>query len=95
MMPIATKEAGQAMMTAPDVCYIPAPPPPPLGPGGIPTPFPNMGMLASADKTSKNVLVRNKPALVEGSEIPSSKLLAARRWRIRWPGGRAALINSS
>lgn len=69
---LATTEGGRAMNAAPDVCCIPAPPPP-GGPGGIPTPFPNMGMLSGAKKTTGKVLVRNKKALVEGSYVPSSK----------------------
>lgn len=71
--PVATKEAGQAICMGPDVCFLPAPPPPPAGPGGIPTPYPNLGMLVDADKTSKNVLIRNKEVLVEGSIVPFSK----------------------
>lgn len=70
--PNSTKEGGQAMVLAPDVCYIPAPPPPPAGPGGIPTPFPNIGNLNTADKTVSKVLVRNKETLVEGSITPHS-----------------------
>lgn len=73
MTPVASKEGGQAVAVAPDVCFIPAPPPPPLGPGGIPTPFPNLGACAQATKTSRVVLIRNKESLVEGSEIPSSR----------------------
>lgn len=73
MLPCATKEGGQAVMMSPDVCYLPAPPPPPAGPGGIPTPYPNMGMLDTADKVTDKVLVRNKEVLVEGSITPSSK----------------------
>ena len=69
--PNSTKEGGQAMCLGPDVCYIPAPPPP-AGPGGIPTPFPNIGNLNGADKTVSKVLVRNKETLVEGSICPDS-----------------------
>lgn len=71
-MPASTKEGGQSMMMPPDVCNIPAPPPP-AGPGGIPTPFPNIGMQNGAEKTTTKVTIRNKEVLVEGSEIPSSK----------------------
>lgn len=60
------------MNAAPDVCCLPAPTPP-AGPGGIPTPYPNMGMLTGAKKTTTKVLVRNKKALVEGSTIDSSR----------------------
>ena len=71
--PNSTKEGGQAMCLGPDVCYIPAPPPP-AGPGGIPTPFPNMGMHMQATKTTTKVYIRKKHCLIEGSEIPMSKL---------------------
>ncbi|MGE0324476.1 MAG: PAAR-like domain-containing protein [Polyangiaceae bacterium] len=51
----------------PDTCKVPAPPAPP-----IPIPFPNMGQVKAASKTSKKVLIRNKAAVVELSEIPTS-----------------------
>jgi hypothetical protein len=70
--PAATKEGGQAAQMTPDVCYLPAPPVP-VGPGGIPTPYPNIGMLNTADKVTDKVLIRNKEVLVEGSLLPSSK----------------------
>lgn len=72
MFPAATKKGGQCMAT-PDVCYLPAPPPPPAGPGGIPTPYPNVGMVNSTDKCTKDVLIQNKECVVEDSEIPSTK----------------------
>jgi hypothetical protein len=70
MFPAATKGGGTCL-AAPDTCHIPAPPPP-AGPGGIPTPFPNTGMLNSADKVTDKVLIQNKGACVEDSELPSS-----------------------
>lgn len=70
MFPAATK-AGGTCLAAPDTCHIPAPPPP-AGPGGIPTPFPNTGSLSSADKCTDKVQVQNKGACVEDSEMPSS-----------------------
>lgn len=69
--PNSSVEGGKSIGLAPDVCYIPAPPPP-SGPGGIPTPFPNSGSHDSAKKTTKKVFIRNKKCLVEGSEIPST-----------------------
>ncbi|MSP24431.1 MAG: DUF4150 domain-containing protein [Myxococcales bacterium] len=54
-------------MGLPDVCKVPAPPAPP-----IPMPFPNMGQVANATKTSTKVFVENKALVVETSEIPSS-----------------------
>lgn len=71
MFPAATKGGGQALAT-PDTCHIPAPPPP-AGPGGIPTPFPNTGMLSSADKCTDKVLVENKGCCVEDSEIGTTQ----------------------
>lgn len=71
MFPAATKAGGNAL-AAPDVCHIPAPPPP-AGPGGIPTPFPNTGMLNTANKTTTKVLMENKGVCVENSEMPSSR----------------------
>src|SRR6185369_5551764 len=70
MFPAATKAGGTALGT-PDTCNIPAPPPP-AGPGGIPTPFPNTGMLSECDKCTDKVLISNKGACVEDSEMPSS-----------------------
>lgn len=73
MFPAATKEDGQAICMSPDVCYLPAPPPPPAGPGGIPTPYPNIGMLSDSEDTTTIVFIRNKEVLVEGSTVPHSK----------------------
>jgi hypothetical protein len=67
-LPAATKAGGQALAT-PDTCYIPAPPPP-AGPGGIPTPFPNMASLSDTDKATTKVLMSNKGIVVEDSEVP-------------------------
>jgi hypothetical protein len=52
----------------PDVCKVPAPPAPP-----IPTPFPNIGQLATAVKFSVKVKFGGMPAVVETSEIPMSQ----------------------
>jgi hypothetical protein len=68
--PAATKAGGIALAT-PDTCYLPAPPPP-GGPGGIPTPYPNKGSLDSADGCTEKVLIVHKGACVEDSEIGSS-----------------------
>lgn len=69
--PNATIESGKAMNLAPDVCYLPAPPPP-SGPGGIPTPYPNAASLSNSKAVTSKVFIRNKKCLVEGSNIPSS-----------------------
>ena len=71
MFPVATKSGGTCL-AAPDVCHIPAPPPP-AGPGGIPTPFPNTGMLNTCDKVTKKVVVISKGTCVEDSEMGSSR----------------------
>ncbi len=71
MFPAATKAGGQAL-AVPDTCHIPAPPPP-AGPGGIPTPFPNTATLTSADKCTDKVLVENKGACVEDSEVGTTQ----------------------
>lgn len=68
--PAATKAGGTALAT-PDTCHLPAPPPP-AGPGGIPTPYPNNASLDSADKCTEKVQIMNKGACVEDSEIGSS-----------------------
>ena len=66
MFPMSTIEGG-VCFAMPDTCKVPAPPAPP-----VPTPFPNTAQVMSATKTSKKVLVRNKDAVVEQAEIPSS-----------------------
>jgi len=71
MMPASTKQAGQSLMMAPDVCFVPAPMPP-AGPGGIPIPFPNIGQHAQATKTTTTVFIAKKEVLIDGSEIPST-----------------------
>lgn len=69
-MPACTKKGGECL-SFPDVCHVPAPPPP-AGPGGIPTPFPNKASCSSTDKATSKVLFEKKGVAVEGSEIPSS-----------------------
>ena len=58
-------------MGMPDVCKTPAPPPP-VGPGQIPVPYPNTGMLNQAQKTSTKVKFVNKEVVTLKSEIPKS-----------------------
>ena len=59
MFPMSSVENGMCF-AMPDTCKVPAPPAPP-----VPMPFPNMGQVAGASKTSKKVLIRNKAAVVE------------------------------
>ncbi|WP_437717232.1 PAAR-like domain-containing protein [Sorangium sp. So ce448] len=66
MMPAGSKGGGTCM-GMPDVCKVPAPPAPP-----IPIPFPNMAMVSNATATSTKVMIENKHAVVEMSEIPAS-----------------------
>lgn len=71
--PVSTREGGQSINLAPDVCFVPAPPPPPAGVGGIPTPFPNMASHSGCKKgTTTKVFVRGKLCLIEGSWIKQS-----------------------
>lgn len=65
--PAATKAGGTAT-AAPDTCHLPSPSPP----GGIPTPYVNVGSLDSTDKCTEKVVIMNKGACVEDSEMPSS-----------------------
>ena len=67
MFPVSTKGGGQCT-GFPDVCKVPAPAPP----GFVPTPFPNMGNVATADKVTTKVFIQNKGVVHEGSEIPRS-----------------------
>lgn len=69
--PAATKGGGKSI-TPLDVCYVPAPPPP-AGPGGIPTPFLNVGPCNSTDAATTKVLFKKKGVCVENSEVPSSR----------------------
>ncbi len=64
-MPAATKKGGTAA-GGPDVCKTPPAPP-------VPAPYPNMGQVASSDKTVSKVVIQNKETVVESSKIPSSK----------------------
>jgi Toxin PAAR-like domain len=66
MFPGSTK-AGGLCFAMPDVCLTPAPPAPP-----IPVPYPNMGMMNQATKTSKKVKFAGKEVVTLKSEIPRS-----------------------
>ncbi len=66
MFPGSTKAAGQCF-AFPDVCLTPAPPGPP-----VPVPYPDMGMMNQATKTSKKVKFVGKEVVTLKSEIPRS-----------------------
>jgi hypothetical protein len=65
MLPAGSKCGGQCL-GVPDVCLVPAAPAP------IPTPFPNIGMVATAVGTAEKVMIQNMPAVVLTSKLPSS-----------------------
>ena len=65
MFPASTKGGGQCM-GVPDVCLTPSP----VGP--IPIPYPNIGMLNQAQKTSKKVKIVGKETVTLKSEISRS-----------------------
>jgi len=58
-------------MGMPDVCLTPMPPPP-VGPGTVPIPYPNTAMLSQATKTSTKVKFVSKEVVTLKSEIPKS-----------------------
>lgn len=63
--------AGGNCMAMPDVCLTPMPPPP-VGPGTVPIPYPNNGMVNQATKTSTKVKFVSKEVVTLKSEIPKS-----------------------
>jgi Domain of unknown function (DUF4150) len=66
-LPASSKGGGMAQ-GMPDVCKVPAPPAPP-----IPTPFLNLGQLATATKTCPKVKLQAMEAATEATEIPLSQ----------------------
>jgi len=66
-LPASCISSGQCF-AMPDVCLTPAPPAPP-----VPVPYPNIGMVAQAIKTSTKVKITGMFAVIETSEIPSSQ----------------------
>lgn len=65
--PLSTKGGGMASALAPDVCKVPSPA------GPIPTPFPNMGQLATVKKESAKVFAVGKGVVKGDSEIPKTQ----------------------
>jgi hypothetical protein len=68
MFPLSTKAGGQAF-AFPDVCKVPSPA------GPVPTPFPNVAMLNTADSgtCSSKVKVQNQPVITVASEVPRTQ----------------------
>ena len=66
-LPASCKCGGQCF-AMPDVCLTPAPPGPP-----VPVPYPNIGMVPMAVKTSTKVKITGMFAVIETSEIPMSQ----------------------
>lgn len=66
IFPAATKGGGQAF-AFPDVCKVPAPPAP-----FVPVPFPNIGMINGAKKTSTKVKMVGKEVVTKKSEMSRS-----------------------
>jgi hypothetical protein len=64
--PASSKGGGQCF-AFPDVCKTPSPA------GPIPIPYPNLGMVPQAVKTSTKVKLVGMLAVVENSEIPMSQ----------------------
>ena len=67
IFPACTKAGGQCF-AMPDVCLTPAPPPV----SQVPVPYPNIGMMAMATKTSTRVKFSGMAVVTVRSEIPSS-----------------------
>lgn len=66
MFPGSTKAMGNCVASVPDVCKTPSPA------GTIPIPYPNIGMLNQAVKTSTKVSFCNRPVVHKMSEMPRS-----------------------
>ncbi len=67
MLPASTKGGGQCF-AFPDVCKTPAPPGSP-----VPIPYPNIGHVMQAVKTSTKVKICQQPVVTKKSEIPMSQ----------------------
>lgn len=66
MLPASTKGGGMCF-AFPDVCKTPSPA------GPVPIPYPNMGMVNQAKKTSSKVKFANKEAVTKKSEMSMSQ----------------------
>lgn len=65
MMPASSKGGGKCA-AYPDACKTPSPG------GPVPVPYPNVGMVNQATKTSSKVKFVGKPAVTKKSEMPRS-----------------------
>ena len=65
-MPASTNGGG-ATFAIPDVCNVPSPA------GPVPTPFPNMAGLSTADGTVSRVIMDGRDTVVESSTLPNSQ----------------------
>jgi hypothetical protein len=61
-----TKMAGQATITAPDMCKTV------VGPSVVPMPYPTLGMPATGMPTTLKVFIAGSPALTKASKITPS-----------------------
>jgi hypothetical protein len=72
-LPIATTKAGGICFAFPDVCNTPAPPGPP-----VPIPYPNIGQLQDATRTSDGsvkpgpIKVGGEHVILKASQIPTT-----------------------
>jgi hypothetical protein len=67
----ASTTAGGNCMAMPDTCLTPMPPPP-VGPGTVPMPYPNTAMLNQANNFSTKVKFMNKEVVTLKSKIPKT-----------------------
>ena len=65
MLPASTKESGMSAASGPDVCKVPP---------AVPTPFPNIAQCADAiaGTCTQRVKIRNKPVILEATQIACS-----------------------
>lgn len=63
--PVATKKSGGICFAFPDVCLTTIVVP-------VPIPYPNIGLLGDATKTSEKVTIGGEPVILESSEIPTT-----------------------
>ena len=70
IFPASTTQGGQCM-AMPDVCLTPMPPPP-VGPGTVPIPYPNNAMVNQATGTAMKVKFAGKEVVTKNSKISRS-----------------------